>query len=490
MALIKYQFTYRLSSNDVLIATNDGLWSTIVSPTIQLSIYKNNINIPISTTSFINLHYAEFDTINGQSIFALGLNNLTSLLQYLNDYCFNDSQPIAGGTISGVSGSGFIGFNSQSTSPVSPTNGFKIYANGSNALSWIGTNGYTQTFNTTNNTSNRVYTLPNGNGTFALLSGTQIWSGVNSFVGNVGFGTAIIPGELFHIGDGNMLLEGGGEVAQKFKRDFTTSGSRNGVQTGSGQSINPIFSVGRIIEAGDGDPELRFMYADDASYERTVFEVDRKGIVASVKTSIGSHFEGFKSLTDENPMFRLNSYPRMRLEMGAGGANITDVAVERNSNGGLSLFTNSTEKVVINSDGSMSIGTNSTNSSAQFEINSVTKGILIPKMTTSQRNAITGVNGLQVYDTTLNRIYIHDGTKWDVLSSLSGSFSQTASATTTFMVNIGTTMSNTTYKVNITPTSALSASMFYVTNKTTTTFDVMYLMGLTGTVTFDFTIFK
>jgi hypothetical protein len=32
--------------------------------------------------------------------------------------------------------------------------------------------------------------------------------------GNIGLGSVNIPGELFHIGDGNMLLEGGGEVAQ------------------------------------------------------------------------------------------------------------------------------------------------------------------------------------------------------------------------------------------------------------------------------------
>jgi hypothetical protein len=159
--------------------------------------------------------------------------------------------------------------------------------------------------------------------------------------GNIGLGSAVVPGELFHIGDGNILLEGGGEVAQKFKRDFTTTGENLGVPTGSGISVNPIFQIGRIIQAGDGDPEIRIMYSDDNTSERTVFEVDRKGIAASVKTGVGSHFEGFASLTDVNPMFRLNSFPRMRLEMGAGGNNITDVAVERGALGELDFFTNS-----------------------------------------------------------------------------------------------------------------------------------------------------
>lgn len=71
------------------------------------------------------------------------------------------------------------------------------------------------------------------------------------------------------------------------------------------------------------------------------------------------------------------------------------------------------------------------------------------------------------------------------VGTISGSHSQVGAATTTFTVTIGDTMANTTYKVNVTPTNALSSALFYVTNKTTTTFDVMYLAGLTGSVTFD-----
>ena len=69
-----------------------------------------------------------------------------------------------------------------------------------------------------------------------------------------------------------------------------------------------------------------------------------------------------------------------------------------------------------------------------------------------------------------------------------GSFSATGTATTTFTVTIGTTQSGTSYKVNVTPTSSLAAALFYVTNKTTTTFDVVFLAGLTGSVSFDWLI--
>lgn len=72
----------------------------------------------------------------------------------------------------------------------------------------------------------------------------------------------------------------------------------------------------------------------------------------------------------------------------------------------------------------------------------------------------------------------------------SGSFSDTGSSTTTFTVNIGQTMPSTTYKVTMTPTDANSASLYFVTNKTATTFDVEYLSPITGSVGFDYFIYQ
>jgi hypothetical protein len=49
-------------------------------------------------------------------------------------------------------------------------------------------------------------------------------------------------------------------------------------------------------------------------------------------------------------------------------------------------------------------------------------------------------------------------------------------------------MDSTSYRVAVTPTVSLGAAPFYVTNKTTTTFDVVYLTALTGTESFDWII--
>ena len=165
--------------------------------------------------------------------------------------------------------------------------------------------------------------------------------------GNMGIGLAT-PGERLHIGDGNVLLEGGGETAVLFKRDFTLTGI-------SGTSTNPIFKLGRIIQAGDGDPEFRVLYSDDMTPEHSVFEFDRKGIVASVKLDVGSHFEGFVA-GDMEPRFRLNSFPAMQLEMGPGGAVLTDVALRRADVATLSFLTGTNEQMRITAAGNVGIG--------------------------------------------------------------------------------------------------------------------------------------
>jgi|WetSurMetagenome_2_1015567.scaffolds.fasta_scaffold04808_4 hypothetical protein len=58
------------------------------------------------------------------------------------------------------------------------------------------------------------------------------------------------------------------------------------------------------------------------------------------------------------------------------------------------------------------IGTSSPNSSAALEINSTSQGFLPPRMTQAQRDAITPVEGLIVYNTTTKRPNFYDGKVW------------------------------------------------------------------------------
>lgn len=69
--------------------------------------------------------------------------------------------------------------------------------------------------------------------------------------------------------------------------------------------------------------------------------------------------------------------------------------------------------------GQVGIGTTSPNASSILDVSSTTKGILIPRMTNTQMNAISSPDtSLQVFNTTNNAYYYYDGSAWRTMSNI------------------------------------------------------------------------
>jgi len=64
-----------------------------------------------------------------------------------------------------------------------------------------------------------------------------------------------------------------------------------------------------------------------------------------------------------------------------------------------------------------------TNASTGLEVQSTTKAFLAPRMTTTQKNALTPVNGMQVYDSTLNRMQGYINGAWGSMGPTPTSYS-------------------------------------------------------------------
>jgi hypothetical protein len=104
-----------------------------------------------------------------------------------------------------------------------------------------------------------------------------------------------------------------------------------------------------------------------------------------------------------------------------------------NSPWGLSpgLITDNVAAVSINTNNAVADG------SALLDITSTTKGILIPRMTSAQRNAIASpAPGLLLYDTDLSAFWFYDGNVWAGLGDTSGG-GWTASGTNIYNSNTG-----------------------------------------------------
>lgn len=82
-------------------------------------------------------------------------------------------------------------------------------------------------------------------------------------------------------------------------------------------------------------------------------------------------------------------------------------------------FSTGTLSTIFDSTGSVGIGGITTiNASARLQIDSTTKGFLPPRMTTTQKNAITTpAAGLVIYDTTLNKLCVYT-TAWQTITSV------------------------------------------------------------------------
>lgn len=56
--------------------------------------------------------------------------------------------------------------------------------------------------------------------------------------------------------------------------------------------------------------------------------------------------------------------------------------------------------------------------SAMLQVDSTTKGFLPPRMTTTQKNAISSpATGLMVFDTTLGKVCVYTGAAWETMTS-------------------------------------------------------------------------
>ena len=100
---------------------------------------------------------------------------------------------------------------------------------------------------------------------------------------------------------------------------------------------------------------------------------------------------------------------------------------------GTQWVTNSSN--IFNNGGNIGIGTVAPNASAALEVNSTTKGFLLPSMTQAQRNAIaTPATGLLIYQTDQTAgFYYYNGSAWTAIAGAGGGGGGTGSTSNTLI---------------------------------------------------------
>lgn len=76
------------------------------------------------------------------------------------------------------------------------------------------------------------------------------------------------------------------------------------------------------------------------------------------------------------------------------------------------------ERVRFDGNGNVGIGTAAPASTAMLDVQSTTKGVRFPNMTTAQKTAITPSAGTVVFDTTLSKLCVYSGAAWQTITSV------------------------------------------------------------------------
>jgi len=87
------------------------------------------------------------------------------------------------------------------------------------------------------------------------------------------------------------------------------------------------------------------------------------------------------------------------------------------TNSTVALSTSGVERMRIDTYGSVGIGTTTPSSGSLLDVQSTTRGVRFPNMTTTQKNAIAASAGTVVFDTTLSKLCVYTGAAWQTITS-------------------------------------------------------------------------
>lgn len=290
------------------------------------------------------------------------------------------------------------------------------------------TNADALTFALINSPYTRLFTIQQNSG---LVLGSYAGSNIapaNGMIisGNVGIGTPTDAGYKLDV-NGTARVSGGLTVATNLIYTDTAN-SRVGI--GTINPSQPFHIVGRTRIAFNTGTSLHLYGDGTTSYIDSLTGANAAHDLRISAQNI-SFYSGSSYGTVYAKLFNTGNF--------ALGNNPTDAGYKLDVNGtaniGNTLSIGNEGKIIGSSGAGLQLianisypahnikitqtqGTVASNISAILQIESTTKGVLFPRMTTTQKNAITSpASGLVVYDTTLGKLCVYGASSWETITS-------------------------------------------------------------------------
>jgi hypothetical protein len=322
----------------------------------------------------------------------------------------------------------------------------------------LGTTGTDLSSTVATGTTTPVITLnvPTASATNRGALSSTDWSTFNSKISGLTIGTTAIASGAVN----RILFQGTGNVLQeslKFTFDeVTNSNTRLLMKHGTAQasiidftattgdysggflSTGPTFSYGTYatnsanLTGGTGGVAIRVtsssnfaIHGVNASVDNATKQFQLFGATGNVLIQNGGTYTDAGYKLDVNGTARVNG-----LLTAGSNVNLAGSILYLNQGGASTSYVrNNASITILNgpqislSGGTVSITatTNGANSdaSAILDVQSTAKGVLFPRMTTTQKNAIASpASGLVVYDTTLGKLCVRGAAAWETITSI------------------------------------------------------------------------
>lgn len=201
--------------------------------------------------------------------------------------------------------------------------------------------------------------------------------------GNVGIGTTA-PTQKFEV-------SGAGVVSSQITSTNSTA------QLVTSGTVGQIFNTTGDLYLTNASTTNSTLFVNNGAERMRIFSNGRVGI---------------NTTTDAGYLLDVNGSARFSNSASTGGIEIGQTGltakIQYNSNGNLDITPRSGYNTIFTA-GNVGIGTTSPNASSILDITSTTKGVLFPRMTTTEISAIASpADGLTVYNTTLKAICFYD----------------------------------------------------------------------------------
>jgi hypothetical protein len=143
--------------------------------------------------------------------------------------------------------------------------------------------------------------------------------------------------------------------------------------------------------------------------------------LASIQSAYGITIGNNEAHTTKNAYYNAGwkyatTTTAARFSVGEGGSDFRFYTAASGTAGNAITFT---QAMTLDASGNLGIGTTTPNASAILDAQSTTKGVRMPNMTTTQKNAIASpAAGLMVFDTTLAKLCVYSGSAWQTITSI------------------------------------------------------------------------